>query len=148
MANQMSHTPNVSDKPRFLHRLMIALAGDARLSLEGELSHCRFPEEIVVGSDETSTLKRHTLYPRQDFVVLRLSPETVEPIFKQVMAAGLKRAIIHVQVERSGVLELGAYDNFHPDCVTTGPAVSLVLLEELKSTGVLHDFGKAEDGHG
>jgi len=60
------------------------------------------------------------------------------------MAAGLKHAIIHVQIERNGVPELGAYDNFHPECVVTGPGVSSVLLEELKNANVLRAFKVAE----
>ena len=110
------------------------------MSLEGDLSHCRLTDDLILTRDDTTVLKRHTIWPKQDFVVLRLTPETFAPIYKQVMAAGLKRAIIHVQVERDGVLELGAYDNFHPDCTTTGPGVSVTLLDELKSTNVLRDF--------
>lgn len=122
---------------------MVELAGDASISLEGDLSHCRWPEDLLISHEETASLKRNTLWPRQDFVMLQLTPDTIEPIFKQVMSAGLKRAIIHVQIERNGVLELAAYDNFHPNCVITGPGVSIGLLEELKSTTVLRDFRAA-----
>lgn len=148
MANGLSHSPVVRDKPGFLHRLMEELAGDARISLEGDLSLCRFTEDLIVSREETDVLRRNTLWPRQDFVVLRLTPKTVAPIFKQVMAAGLKRAIIHVQIERNGVLELGAYDNFHPECVVTGAGVSAALLSELKSNAVLRDFAVAAVGSG
>jgi hypothetical protein len=145
MADKASHWLNVRDKSGLLHRLMVELAGSAQLSLEGDLSRCRFTDDIVIAHDETRTLKRSTIAPKQDFVVLRLTPETVDPIFKQVMVAGLKHAIIHAQIERNGVVELGAYDNFHPECVVTGPGVSSALLEELKITNVLHDFKVAAD---
>jgi hypothetical protein len=56
----------------------------------------------------------------------------------------LKRAIIHVQIERDSVLELGAYDHFHRECVVTGPGISPALLAELKSTNVLRDFEVAK----
>ena len=127
---------------------MTELAGDARLSLEGDLSRCRFPDDLVVSRDETAVLKRNTLVPRQDFIILRLSADTVATVFQQVMSAGLKRAIIHVQIERAGVLELGAYDNFHPECVVTGSGVCAKLLDELKSKRVLRDFkiAAADDG--
>jgi hypothetical protein len=144
MTRTISHRLDVRDKPEFLHRLMVELSGNAQLSLEGDLSRCRFTDDVVITRDETPTLKRNTTAPRQDFVVLRLTPETVDPIFKQVMAAGLKHAIIHVQIERNGVPELGAYDNFHPECVVTGPGVSSVLLEELKNANVLRAFKVAE----
>src|SRR5262245_43183850 len=143
MTDAVYHWPDVRDKPAFLHRLMVEFAGEAHVSLEGDLSSCRFPDELVVARDETSVLKRGTLVPRQDFAVLRLTPETIEPIFEQVMTAGLRRAIIHVQIERNGTLELGAYDNFHPECVVTGPGVSPELLDELMKKHVLREFERA-----
>jgi len=127
---------------------MTELAGDSRISLEGDLSRCRFPDDLVVSRDETGVLKRHTLVPRQDFVVLRLSADAVAPIFQQVLSAGLKHPIIHVQIERAGVMELGAYDNFHAECVVTGPGMSAELLDELKSKSVLRDFKMAAAGGG
>jgi hypothetical protein len=119
MADGLCHRSVVHDKPGFLLRLMDELAGDARISLEGDLSHCRFSDDLIVSHDETDVLRRNTRWPRQDFVVVRLTPASAVPIFKQVMSAGLKRAIIHVQIERNGVLELGAYDNFHTESVVT-----------------------------
>jgi len=140
MTPKISHRLDVRDRPEFLHRLMVELAGNAQLSLEGDLSRCRFTDDVVIAHDETPTLKRNTIAPKQDFVVLRLTPETVDPIFNQVMAAGLKHAIIHVQIERNGIPELGAYDNFYHESVVTGPGVSSALLEELKKLNVLCDF--------
>jgi hypothetical protein len=140
----MTHWPQVRDKPAFLRRLMEEFVG-GRISLEGDLSRCNFPDEMVLDHEEVGILKRNTLLPRQDFVILRLEPETVAPILNGVMAAGLSRAIIHVQIERAGVLQLGAYDNFHPKCVVTGPDVSAALLSELQSVGVLRGF-QAADG--
>src|SRR4051812_13540858 len=113
MPDRLKHWPVVRDKPGFLHRMMRELAGDSLISLEGDLSRCRFPVHLVVGHDETRLLRRNTHIPRQDFVVLRLSTDAIAPIFEQVMSAGLERAIIHVLIERGGILELGAYDNFH-----------------------------------
>jgi hypothetical protein len=71
---------------------------------------------------------------------LRLEPDAAPVIFRQVLAAGLSRAILHVQIERGGVLELGAYDNFHLGCVVTGPGVSVGLLSELRTAGVIRGF--------
>ncbi len=77
---------------------------------------------------------------------MRLEQNTIARIFKQVVAAGLTHAIIHVQIEREGVLQLGSYDNFHRDCVVTGSGVGVALLLELKSKGVLRDFTVATRG--
>jgi len=143
MPTGASHWPDVRDKPGFLHRMMTELAGDARMSLEGNLAQCQFPPDLVATLDETATLKRSTYFPKQDFVVLRLTSDAVDPIFKQVLAAGLKRAIIHVQIERNGVLELGAYDNFHKECVVTGPGISPLLLDELRRANIVREFSVA-----
>jgi hypothetical protein len=143
MMDDISHWVDVHDKPGVLHRLMAELAGDAHISLEGDLSQCRFSDDLVISREEVGLLKRHTLAPSQDFVVLRLTSETIVPIYRQVMAAGLKHAIIHVQIERNGVLEFGAYDNFHPNCVMTGPAIGVEVLEDLKSENAVRDFGVA-----
>jgi hypothetical protein len=137
------HWLNVRDKPGFLRRMMVEFAGNSHMSIEGDLSRCRFDNDVILTSDETAILKRNTIAPRQDFAVLRLTQETVDQIYKQVLAAGLKRAIIHVQIERHGVRQLGAYDHFHDECVVTGPGVSPGLLAELKDTKVLRDFRAA-----
>ena len=140
MTGTASHWPVVRAKPEFVHRLMVELAGNAHISLEGDLSQCRFTDDLVLTRDEIPILRRNTLAPKQDFIVLRLAPETVDPIFKQIVAAGLSRAILHVQIERDGILELGAYDHFQPECVVTGPGISPALLDELVSTDVLGEF--------
>jgi hypothetical protein len=123
---------------------MQELADGARISLEGDLHACNFTSDLVVTFDEDGILTRNTLSPRLDFIVLRLDVATVAAIFEQVVIAGLSEAIIHVQIERAGVLQLGAYDNFHPDCVVTGPAVQPALLSELKSKSIVRNFGSAE----
>jgi hypothetical protein len=138
----MTHWLKVRDKPGFLRRLMEAFAG-GRMSLEGDLSRCVFPADMVT-YDEMGVLRRNTLVPRQDFVILRLDKDTLAPIFRQIMAVGLVRAIVHVQIEHAGVLQLGAYDNFHPECVVTGPGVSVELLAELQSRGILRAYQAAE----
>jgi len=148
MAEAVTHWPNVHDKPGFLHRLMEVFTDGGRMSLEGDLSRCTFADDMVLAREEVGILKRNRQYPQQDMVVLRLDPETIAPIFKEILTAGLSRAIIHVQIERADVLQLGAYDNFHPECVVTGPGVSAALLSELKSKGVLRDFVLAEGGSG
>jgi hypothetical protein len=140
-----SHQVNVRDKPGFLHRMMIELAGVARMSLEGDLSQCKFPDDLVVSREPIGILRRNTLYPPQDFVVLRLTRQSVDSIFKQVQTAGLKRAIIHVLIERDGVQEMVANDNFHAECVGTGPGISSGVLAELKAKGVLRDFKPAPE---
>jgi hypothetical protein len=138
----VTHWPHVRDKAGFVRRLMEEFVG-GRMSLEGDLSRCAFPDDIVLGRGEEGALRRNTLTPRLDFIVLRLEPDTIPLIVKEMMAAGLRRAIIHVQIDHGGVLQLGAYDNFYPGCVVTGPGVSPALLTELHSAGILRDYKPA-----
>jgi hypothetical protein len=140
----MNHWPDVSDRPEFLRRMMAEFVG-GRLSLEGDLRRCAFPDELVIAREETGLLRRNTTWPRQDFVVLPLGADTDPVVLKSIMAAGLKRAIIHVQIERDGTLQVGAYDNFHPECTFTGPGVGTALLAELHAAGVLRGFRVASD---
>jgi hypothetical protein len=148
MASTVSHWIDVRDKPGFLRRLMSGLAGGARMSLEGDLSKCLFSDDHVVARDEAGVLKRSTLSPRLDFVIVKLEPDTVAVLFKQLMAAGVTENIIHVQIERNGALQLGAYDNFHRDCVVTGPEVSAELLREMQVSSVVRSFASPSDGGG
>lgn len=52
-------------------------------------------------------------------------------------------AIIRVQIERSGVMEMAAYDNFYSGSVVTGPRPGRAWLEELRNSEVLGDFTAA-----
>jgi hypothetical protein len=139
------------DKPGLLVAMMRALAGGARISLEGELSRCHGVLSLPGASvEETEVLLRATIYPVQGFVVLPLESETVRPILDQILPEGrVVRDIIHVQIERGGRLEFGAYDNFHRECVVCGAAVSRELLERLRVSGVLRSWKSAPaDVHG
>lgn len=129
------------DKPGLLMAMMRALAGSAMISFEGDLSGCDFSRVPGTSADETECLRRATIYPRQDFVVCRLEPETIEPILAEVLPE--RRAIdriIHIQIEKDGALAFGSYDNFHPDCIVAGPGVPVSLLEQLQASGVLRSM--------
>lgn len=138
MKNGISHWVDVRDKPGFLHRLMKDFAGNSTISLEGILESCSFNPNIIIKSEGSSILKRCSLVtpPDLDFVVLHLTSDTWQTLFEQINKAGVTDKIIHVQIERDGIRELGAYDNFHRDCVIAGPGVSSDLLSELKTKGV------------
>ena len=64
------------DKPGLLIAMIRELAGNAHVSFEGDLSRCVFPPDLGPDSKETATLKRQTLVPKLDFVVLPLEPPT------------------------------------------------------------------------
>ncbi len=45
--------------------------------------------------------------------------------------------IIHVQIEKNGILESGAYDNFDADSITWGPALVGAFIESMVSKEIL-----------
>lgn len=74
-------------------------------------------------------------------MVCRLEAETIHAIQAEVLPE--RRAIdqiIHIQIEKDGALAFGAYDNFHPDCIVTGPGVPVTLLEQLQASGMIRSF--------
>jgi len=56
----------VKDKKRLLLAMMEALAGDAHLSFEGDLSGSQVMKIAGASDQETTTLKRSTSWPKQD----------------------------------------------------------------------------------
>jgi hypothetical protein len=135
------------DKPGFLIAMMKALVGNAHISFEGDLSRCEFPGEVPKRSTETSVLKRQTSQPVQDFVVLPLEPETIRPILDVVLPdRRFMTDIIHIQIEKDGKIEFGAYDNFHPECIVCFLGVGTNLLDQLKEKGVIRSWTVPHEG--
>ena len=124
------------DRYRFLLALMKELAGEARISFEGDLDGLALGSLPGASSEETDVLKRNTLLPKQGFVVLPLEETTIPKIFK-AMGGSIPRRILHVQIEKGGNLEFGAYDNFYPECIAFGPVISNEFLVSLISQNVL-----------
>lgn len=140
VSEESSRAVVVRQKSAFLRRAMELLAGDATISLTGDLSTCSFPDTLVVPRIDPDRQKRSDIVSCFDFVVLWLRPETVEPIFREIMRAGLKRKVVHIRIVCGRVQEFGAFDNFHPDCVCVGPRFTVPLLEQLCEEGILWSF--------
>jgi hypothetical protein len=64
----------VRDKRRFLLAMMEKLAGGAYISFEGDLKALRPSSTPGASQEETDALKRNTLEPKQDFIILPLEP--------------------------------------------------------------------------
>jgi hypothetical protein len=126
----------VRDKRRFLAAALAELAGDAQVSFEGDLSMTSLSDVPGASNDETQVLKRGTLWPKQDFVVLPLEVEMVLPIMAAV-GGTVPRGLIHVQVQKEGRLQLGLYDNFDPNCIFLGPGLTPSFIATLQEVGVL-----------
>jgi hypothetical protein len=112
------------------------LAGSAFVSFEGDLSGTSLIGATGASDDETKALKRNTLWPKQDFVVLPLEAESVESIMAAV-GGTVPRSILHIQVEKDGRLELGLYDNFAPRGMFFGPGVTPQFIGTLQNEDVL-----------
>src|SRR5260370_14868086 len=98
----------VRDKRGFLLAIMEELARNAHISFEGNLSNLRLGSVPGASEAETVVLKRNTLWPKQDFIVLPLEPSTGKAILSAI-GGTVPKSIIHVQIENEGVLEFGAY---------------------------------------
>lgn len=133
----------VKRKAAFLKAMIDYLSDGAQLSLEGNLSEFRaeLGEIPGVGWGETAELRRQTLTPQLDFVVLPLGPETTERILRRIVPRiGVVRQVVHIQIAQDGALQFAAYDNFALDCVLVGPAVTDEFLQGLVEQGLARDF--------
>jgi hypothetical protein len=126
----------VRDKSGLLLALMEELAGDAHISFEGDLQGLALKSVQGASEHETSALKRNTIWPKEDFVVLPLEPAKGKAILL-ALGGNVPRAVIHIQIEKANTLAFGAYDNFDPNCIFFGSAVPMALLEKLEADGVL-----------
>ena len=135
------------DKPGLLTRMMRFLAGEARISFEGNLSRCKFPLTIASADEEDSILRRQTIEPRQDFVILQLEHDTIRPILDIVLPDNrFMEDIVHIQIEKHGELQFGSYDNFHHECIVCFLGVPTKFLDELAQTGVIKSWTKPFEG--
>ena len=126
----------VKDRTRLLLAIMQALAGDAQISFEGDLRHFRLSQFAGASQKETAALRRSTFWPKQGFVVVPLEPGTETAILSAISGQVPKR-IIHIQIEKEGVLQFGAYDNFNPECLFWGPGLKNSLFDSLTAQEVL-----------
>jgi hypothetical protein len=111
--------------------------GDSRCSLEGRLSHYRFPEELNKG--ESDSLRRHTLWswPRDTFFASDLKADTAALILAKLGQDPLWSTdhVEHFQIEAGGRLVVGAYDNLDVNWI--GSSFGDEELQRMVSAGVI-----------
>lgn len=112
-----------------------------RTSHEGDLHGLRLLSMPGASDEPTEALKRNTLWPKQDFIVLPLEPAMSEAIISAI-GRTVPKAIIHIQIEKGGLIKFGAYDNFHPQCIFIGSAVREEVVEALISNRVIRPYTK------
>jgi hypothetical protein len=134
-------------KPELLFAVMQTLAQkNARISFEGGLSHTELAKIAGASLNETEVLKRNTISPRMDFLVLPLTPETVPEIENAIVSKVAFKdyaGIVHVQIERQGSLAFVVCDQFHEDCVWVSEAIPHTLLASLVKNRVLYSYAPA-----
>ena len=130
------------DKPGLLLAMMKQFMNSGHISFEGSLGALTFCTWQTSSSEETDTLKRNTMSPRLDFVVVPLTEQTVPAIWRELSDKDhlVREGIIHVQIESQGKLVFGGYDNFHRDCTVVSADVPVELLETLKENGVIRSY--------
>ncbi len=99
----------VRNRRSLFFALFQELGERANISFEGELSACDLSHLPGASASETEVLRRNTLWPKQDFIVMPF----YEPN-ELFMALGgtIPRAVLHIQIEVGGQLAFAAYDNF------------------------------------
>ncbi len=138
---------DVRHPAKLVEALISHLGAGGHLSLEGDLSQLGESVRALGVTKKGLGLRRSTLFPRQDFVILPLDDKTIPLILEQVLPnVGLDSRVLHVQIAIEGRLIFGAYDNFHRDCVWVSEAAGVDLLEKLVAEGVLRSF--KGDPHG
>lgn len=128
------------NRHRLLDEMMRLLAGGARISFEGDLRHYTLAKIRGATVTESGPLRRNTIAPRQDFVVVPLEVETI-PMIWRALPGRVPWNVIHVLIERDGKLAFAAYDHFDPDggivCSTTLPEG---FLERLRLERVIDSY--------
>jgi hypothetical protein len=143
---QIVYRLDTRDRPRLLIAMLRSLvAEDSKISLEGRLSQTELAKMDGVTHEETRVLKRATIQPKLDFLVLPLTQQNVAAIEKAIVSkiAFGNNGIIHVQIERNENMAFAAYDNFYRDSVVAYSAVPTALLQELTETQVLRSYKRA-----
>jgi len=125
---------SVENKTELLRALINELGGDARISFEGNFRDLRILSLPGVSQEETAVLKRNTIWPKQDFAVVPLTTAAEKPILSTI-GGKVPRKLIHIQIERAGVLEFGAYDNFQS--VFLGPGINPDFVASLTARGII-----------
>lgn len=96
----------VLSKTQLLLAVMDELAGNAHASFEGELGRLKLLALPGASQEPTTTLERHTLWPKQDFVIVPLEQDTGKSIISAI-GGTVPMAVIHIQIEKNGVLQFG-----------------------------------------
>ncbi len=124
-----------------LAELMKNLAGEAFITFKGDLTECDFSEIGEVAPSAEGEITKRIKWDDVGFIVLPLNQETIKPILKQILPNGrVVHKIEEIQIEKDGQLQFLSGDNFHNDCISVGPLVTVGMLDHLKSKGLIKSY--------
>ena len=130
---------DVRDPRRFVSAALELFPDGGHISLEGDLALLDRRDLSGLSTETTPILKPNTLEPHQDFTVVPITPATRKALIESALhRVGLRKRVIHVQIESAGRLVLSACDNFHPEC--TWIAVELTFLTDWTEKQIICGF--------
>jgi hypothetical protein len=123
------------DRPALLATLMRELAGEAEIALEGEASElATFDFSALSGVREGIALPFREEWRGKTgkMLIMPLNASTVGPILEELLRKDrAMQRVGAIQIQCDGQVEFLAGDNFHRECVSVGPGVTVKLLERL-----------------
>jgi hypothetical protein len=114
------------------------LHGNAYLSLEGDLAEIYRANIRIFSEEETSLLKRQIKQMQAGFIILAINDDTKDEILRILPAIGIKKKVVHIQIEKDGELMFGAYDNF--EFVGMSAQVSEDTLNRFIQRGIIKSY--------
>jgi hypothetical protein len=142
-----AYSLDTRDRPALLFGMMRTFSSEqSHIAFEGNLAATELYTLEGASYDETEILKRATIAPRLDFIVLPLVPARVPEIQRAIrskIAFDGYRGIIHVQIEADGELVFGAYDNFHRETVMVYGTIETSVLDDLVKARTLRSYAPA-----
>jgi hypothetical protein len=127
------------DKGAFLVAVMRQLSGDdASMKLEINAEDmAAFDFELIPGLLHLEVVGN----PAAKAVIFPLTSDTIRPILDQLLPEGrFVHRVGAIQIQKAGELQLLVGDNFHRECVSSGPAIREEFLQDLARRGIIRSF--------
>ena len=128
----------IRNKNNFLRAMMGLLAGNAHISLEGYAPVLPGLMDIAGASNKEATVCEKEGFSAAPtyFVSVPLELETIRRILSK-LGGSIPRGVLHIVIEKDGERAFGAYDDFHPECIYFGHAVTEEMIASLIEDGLL-----------
>lgn len=130
-----------------LMELVIPLFNNnASISFEGNLCSYDFSLFEDTTQKETLNLRRNTIAPKQDFIILPLNSKAINFLTTDTFhRIGLRNKVIHIQIEYNHEIAFASYDNFHEDCVWITAEVGQSFIERLVDDKIISKYKIVEN---